>query len=258
MSGNRIVADETNARGPGGGAPPNRTWIRVLFVAVLAAGLATGAVLSWQEGLSLQAIAARGENARRLIDANPVVAPLAFMLVSALAIALSFPAVAILKVIGGFLFGWLPGTALIVTATVIGGVALFLTSRSAFGGLLRGRAGATGRLASEFERGAFTYMLALRLAPFVPFAVASIAPALFAVRTRTFVAATVLGVMPGAMCYAWLGQGLEDALENARAAGRPVRLSDLVTPEIAAALVALTLVAVLATIVRKIRGSQLS
>ena len=228
----------------------------MLLVAVLVVGLAVGIALSWQEGLSLQSVADRSEEAKGLVAANPVLAPLTFILLSALAISLSFPAVAILKVVAGFLFGWLPGTALIVAATVIGGAALFLTSRSAFGGFLRGRTGMTGRLASEFERGAFTYILALRLAPFVPFAVASIAPALFQVRLRTFLSATVIGVMPAAMCYAWLGQGLDEAVDAARAAGRPLTLSDLMTPEITAALLGLTLVAVLATIVRKVRGSR--
>ncbi len=233
-------------------------WPRILLVAVLLAGLIAGTALSWQEGLSLQAVAEGGEDAKRLVEANPVVAPFVFIVLAAFAIALSFPAVAILKVICGFLFGWLSGTLYIVVAAAIGGVMLFATTRSAFGGFLRGRASATDRLAEEFERGAFTYILAMRLAPFVPFAVVSIAPALFEVRLRTFIAATVVGVIPGALCYAWLGRGLEEALETAKAAGRRVQLSDLVTTEITLALTALTLVAVLAAIVRKVRGPRAS
>jgi uncharacterized membrane protein YdjX (TVP38/TMEM64 family) len=233
-------------------------WPRVLLVVVLLAGLIAGTALSWQEGLSLQAVAEGGEDAKRLVEANPVVAPFVFIALAAFAIALSFPAVAILKIICGFLFGWLSGTFYIVVAAAIGGVMLFVTTRSAFGGFLRGRAAATDRLAEEFERGAFTYILAMRLAPFVPFAVVSIAPALFEVRLRTFVAATIVGVMPGALCYAWLGQGLEEALETAKAADRRVQLSDLVTTEITLALTALTLVAVLAAIVRKVRGPRAS
>lgn len=238
--------------------PSRRMWPRVLLVAVLLSGLVAGTALSWQEGLSLQAVAEGGEDAKRLVEANPVAAPFVFILLAALAIALSFPAVAILKIICGFLFGWLSGTLYIVVAAAIGGVMLFATTRSAFGGFLRGRAAATDRLAQEFERGAFTYILAMRLAPFVPFAVVSIAPALFEVRLRTFLAATIVGVMPGALCYAWLGQGLEEALETAKAAGRRVQLSDLVTIEITLALTALTLVAVLAAIVRKVRGPRVS
>lgn len=255
-SGKRIVADEPMAQARRERAGARRTWPRVLLVTVLIIGLAAGIAVSWQEGLSLQGVAERGEDAKLLVAQNPVLAPIAFGLISAMAIALSFPAVALLKIIGGFLFGWLPGTAFIVVATTIGGMGLFLASRSAFGGFLRDRAGTAGRFAEEFERGAFTYIIALRLAPFVPFALVSIAPALFEVRLRTFLAATVIGVLPGAMCYAWLGEGLDDAFAAARAAGRPLRLADLVTPEITVALLALALVAVLAAIVRKIRGTR--
>ena len=73
--------------------------------------------------------------------------------------------------------------------------ALFLAARTAFGGFLRDRAGnMAARLALNFERDAFFYMLVLRLAPFIPFFVVSIAPALFNVRLKTFLAATLVGV----------------------------------------------------------------
>ena len=62
----------------------------------------------------------------------------------------------------------------------------------------------------------------LRIAPFIPFFVVNIAPALFNVRLKTFVAATLLGILPGAFAYAWLGQGLDSVLIAAKAAGRDV------------------------------------
>ncbi len=62
--------------------------------------------------------------------------------------------------------------------------------------------------------------------------------------------------MPGAICFAWVGQGIDKAIEDTQAAGRQLTLSELVTPQITIALLALTLVAVLATIVRKVWGLQ--
>ena len=94
--------------------------------------------------------------------------------------------------------------------------------------------------------------------PFIPFFVVSIAPALCNVRLGVYVAATLLGVLPGAFCFAWLGHGLHGVLADAEASGRKIVLSDLVTPEITIALLALTLVAVLVTIVRKVWGPQAS
>lgn len=232
--------------------------LRLPVVAILFLGLAAGSMLGWHGGLSLHALAESGAQIKRIAGENPASAPVAFIALGALAMALSFPAGALLKVMGGFLFGWLAGAAYVVVATTAGGAILFLLTRSAGGGFLRDRAGAPGRMAREFENGSFTYVLALRLAPVVPFFVASIAPALFNVRLRVFLAATVIGVIPVTLCYAWLGQGLDDAVQVARAQGRSVTVSDMMTPEITTALFALTLVAILAAIVRKAVGTKTS
>lgn len=230
---------------------------RLAPICLLLAGLVLGYALGAHENLTLQGLAENGAALKRRGADNAVLAALAFIAFYALAVAMSFPAVALLKVIGGFLFGWLAGTVYIIVAATVGGALLFLSVRTAFGGFLRNRAGKrVAKLAREFESDAFSYVLMMRLAPFVPFAVASIAPALFDVRLRTYLAATAIGVVPGAICFAWVGQELDAAIEDARAAGRQVTLSELVTPEISIALLALTLVVVLATIVRKVRGPQ--
>ena len=236
-----------------------RSWWRLAPVCLLLAGLVLGYAFGVHENLTLQGLAENGSALKQRVADNAVLAAFAFIAFYALAVAMSFPAVALLKVFGGFLFGWLAGTVYIVVAATVGGALLFLSVRTAFGGILGNRAGkGITKLAREFESNAFSYVLMMRLAPFIPFAVASIAPALFDVRLRTYLAATAIGVVPGAICFAWVGQGLDTVIENARVAGRPIALSDLVTPEITVALLALTLVVVLATIVRKVWGPQAS
>jgi uncharacterized membrane protein YdjX (TVP38/TMEM64 family) len=255
------------AKGPAADGPGNsearparrRTLLRFLPVAIILAGFLLGYALGWYERLSLDGLAENRDTLKRIVAENPILAPLGFIVLYALAIAFSFPAAAVLTVLGGFLFGWLAGAFYAIVAATIGGAALFLAARSAFGTFLRNRSGKmAARLAESFEHDAFSHILVLRLAPFIPFFVVSVAPALFNVRLKTFVAATLIGALPGAFAYAWLGQGLDSVLVVARAAGRPVGLSDLVTPEITIAFLALTLVAVLATIVRKVRGPQAS
>ncbi len=135
--------------------------------------------------------------------------------------ALSFPAASVLTIFAGFLFGWLPGAGLAVVGATTGASILFLAARTAFGGFLRDRAGGlAARFSKGFEKDAFAYLLVLRLAPFVPFFVVNIAPALCGVRPKVFVAATVIGILPGALAYSWLGQGLDSVLLAAKAAGR--------------------------------------
>ena len=232
---------------------------RFVPIGVVLAGLAFGYAMGWQECLSLEYLGDSKEALKRFVASNPVLAPTVFVLIYAVVVAFSFPAASILTIISGFLFGWLAGAFYAIIAATAGATALFLAARTAFGGFLKERAGnATAKLADGFEKDAFGYLLAMRIAPFIPFFVVNIAPALCNVRLKTFVAATLLGILPGAFAYAWLGQGLHSVIIAAKAAGRDVTISDLVTPEITIAFVALALVAALATIVRKVWAPRAS
>ena len=224
--------------------------VAAVFAAVYATGLS--------QHLSLDGLARNRGALKDVAADHPVLAPLVFMVVHA--IAVSFPVAAIFKVMAGFLFGWAAGGLYAVVAATIGATVLFLLARRTAGGLFADEATGTrvAGLAREFETGAFSYVLAMRLAPFIPFFAVSVAPAMFNVRLAIFVAATVLGMLPAAFSLSWLGQGLDDAFDAASAEQRPLLLSDMITPEITGALLALTLVAVLAAIIRRVRGLQAS
>jgi uncharacterized membrane protein YdjX (TVP38/TMEM64 family) len=107
-------------------------------------------------------------------------------------------------------------------------------------------------MALGLQRDAFGYLLVLRLAPFVPFQLVNVAPALCNVGFKTFVAATLIGILPGAFTYAWLGHGLDSVFDAVSSTGRKPEMADLLTPEITMAFAALALVAALAAIVRRV------
>ncbi len=229
-----------------------RHW-HLIPIGIVLAGVVFGYAMGWQHYLSLHYLGESSEMLKQSVDVHPVLAPAGFIVIYAIAVAFSFPAASVLTIFAGFLFGWLVGGVCTILAATIGATALFLAARSAFGGFLKERAGpAAAKLASGFEKDAFSYLLVLRIAPFFPFFVVNIAPALFNVRLKTFVTATAIGIVPGTFAYAWLGQGVDSVLVAADKAGRDATVSDLVTPEITIAFVALALVAVLATIVKKV------
>lgn len=232
---------------------------RYLPLGLIAAGFTLGYALGWHESLSLQSFAGNAGTLKQLAADNPVSGPLAFIIVYVLAAAFAFPAVAVLKVIGGFLFGWLAGALYVIVAATAGGAILFLAARTAFGGFIREAVRTRGAgIAHEFERDAFSYVMVLRLIPFIPFFMASVAPALFDIRFRTYLAATLTGLLPGTLCFAWLGQELDIIIESAKAAGRQITLADFLTPQIMLVFLALTLVAALAMIVRRVQGRRRS
>lgn len=236
------------------GARTRDTVLRFAPLAIVVAGLAVGYSLGWQRYLSLMFLAESHDMLRGAVDRHFFLSLSAFAAVYVLAVAFSFPAASILTVFAGFLFGWLVGGATVAVAATIGATLLFIAARSAFGDVLRARVGGkAARLAAGFEEDAFGYLLALRLAPVFPFFVVNIAPALFNVSLRTFVGATILGILPGTFAYAYLGEGLESVLEAARASGLEPSLADLVTPKITLAFLALALVALIPVVVRKLR-----
>ena len=240
-----------------GGRPAGRSVWRFAPIAVVGGGLALGYAAGLDEYFSLDYLGEKRQALKELVAGNPVRAALGWIAIYAIAVAFSFPAASLLAVISGFLFGWLAGGLYAVVAATAGAAALFLAARSAFGGFLKARVGgAAARLASGFDDNAFGYLLVLRIAPFIPFFLVNIAPAFFNVRLRTFLAATLIGVVPGAFAYAWLGQGLDSVLVAANAAGRDAKLSDLVTAEITIAFAALALVAALSLAARKLWASR--
>jgi uncharacterized membrane protein YdjX (TVP38/TMEM64 family) len=243
----------------GGRNSIRRNWTRFMPLAVIVVCLAAGYALGWQRYLTLDYLAASRLALKETVAANPVAAPLAFMGLYALVVALSIPAASILTIFAGFLFGWLLGGVLVAIAATAGATVLFLAARTAFGDFLRERAGdRVLRLAEGFEKDAFGYLLALRLAPVFPFFIVNIAPAFFQVRLRTYLAATFLGILPATFVYAYLGRSIDAVLTEAHRAGRPVGLTDLVSPQVTIAFLLLALIAVLPVAVRALRRRRRS
>ncbi|AKI02429.1 hypothetical protein IMCC20628_03747 [Hoeflea sp. IMCC20628] len=227
-------------------------WRRFLPLAIIAAGIAAAYAAGLQEYLALTVLTEQREVLKEFVAEHRIASILGYFVLYTLAVAFAFPAASILTIFAGFVFGWFIGGTLTVFAATTGAAAIFLAARSAFGDVLRKRAGPfVAKLADGFAKDAFGYLLVLRLAPVFPFLIINIAPAFFDIRLRTYVAATFLGIIPGTFAYAWLGQGLDSVI--AAAAGREISISDLVTPEITIAFLGLAIVAAIPTIVGKFR-----
>jgi uncharacterized membrane protein YdjX (TVP38/TMEM64 family) len=181
----------------------------------------------------------------------PTLASMLFMALYTAAVALSVPGVAILTVIGGYLFGWFHGTALVLVAATIGASALFLLTRSAFGGgALMGAGPALQRFAEGFRRNALSYGFVLNLVPIFPYALISALPAACGVGLPTFLGGLLLGLIPGTFLFARLGSGLQHVLVS----DAPLRLTSFVTPEIVLSLCGLAALALFPVVYRAWRA----
>ena len=134
-------------------------------------------------------------------------------------VALSLPVGALFTVGGGLLFGTLAGGALAVAGATGGAILLFLAASSALGPLLAGRAAPfLDRVRPGLQRDGFSYLLAIRLIPAVPFWLANLAPALVGMRLASFAGATFIGIMPASFVFAGIGAGVGSVLA---AGGQP-------------------------------------
>lgn len=221
----------------------NGSWIkRLLPLAVLA--LAIGAVFAsgLHNYLTFDALKEHREALLGFVAANPMLAPLAFIVIYALATALSVPGGIILTIAGGFMFGtWLGGLYVVIGAT-IGASAIFLIAKSALGNTLRDKAGPwLNKMEAGFKENALSYLLVLRLIPLFPFWLVNLVPAFLGVALGTYVIGTFVGIIPGSFVFASVGNGLGAVFD----AGKTPDLSIIFDPAILGPILALSLLALL-------------
>jgi len=236
---------------PRAGGP--RRLLRYLPIAAIALLFAVGLLGGWQQYLTLDRLVELREVVRQFASDFGMLAAVGFVLAYAAAVAVAFPATWLLTVTGAAIFGLVGGAIFATIGATMGATALFLAARTAFGDLLRKSARRyVAKVSDGFERNAFNYLLALRLAPVVPFALVNVLPALFKVSLPVFVGATLLGVLPGAFVYASIGAGLDDVVNRSAASGRDLTLADLISPALLLGLLGLAALALLPILVRSI------
>jgi uncharacterized membrane protein YdjX (TVP38/TMEM64 family) len=248
--------------------PSARAPLRRLIALAALVALAVAAYFAFGRGLiSLEALVRNRATIDGFVAAHRVLAVLAYMAIYVAAVALSLPGATFLTVAGGFLFGLGVGTAAAVISATLGATVIFLVARTALGEPLLKRAGPrASQLAQGFRNDAFSYLLFLRLVPAFPFFLVNLVPAFAGVRLSTFVGATALGIIPGALVYAFAGTGLDSviaaqkhAYDACTAAGRAdchlaFNAAGILTPQLIGALVALGLLALVPAVVKRLRA----
>jgi uncharacterized membrane protein YdjX (TVP38/TMEM64 family) len=235
---------------------------------VLAALMALVFAMGWHRYLSFKTIGLNYDSLKASIDSHLVLALGLYVLAYIAVVALSLPGGLIMTLTGGLLFGWKLGAPAAIVGATIGATLLFLIARSSLGEGLAKRAGPwVGKLQDGFKENAFSYLLFLRLVPAFPFVVVNLAPALLGVPLGTYVAATLVGIIPGTTAYSTAGSGLASVVEAQNAVykacmaklppGSPatceytIDTSQLVTKQLLLAFIALGIVALIPVALKK-------
>jgi uncharacterized membrane protein YdjX (TVP38/TMEM64 family) len=240
---------------------------RLLPVIVVVALAAAAFLIAGRGSISLEALVRHRAAIDAFVDEHQILAVLGYIALYVAVVALSVPGAAFLTVIGGLLFGVVIGASAAVVGATAGAAVIFLIARTALGEPLLRRAGPRAtHLAQGFREDAFSYLLFLRLVPAFPFFLVNLVPAFAGVRLGPFVAATALGVIPGAVAFALAGTGLDSVIAAQQAANRGCLAAgrgdchmifdarDVLTPQLIGALVALGLLALVPVAVKRLRA----
>ena len=182
---------------------------RTLPLAVLLLGFVVFFAFGLQHYLSFEELSRHRETLLGWRARHETLAVLTFVAIYVVVTALSIPGAVWMTIAGGFLFGIVAGSVYTVIGATLGSCCVFLAARLIARDWLRRRAGAEiSKMEAGFRRDALSYLLVLRLVPIFPFWLVNLVPALIGIPLRTFLLGTLLGIVPGSIVYASVGNGL--------------------------------------------------
>jgi uncharacterized membrane protein YdjX (TVP38/TMEM64 family) len=223
---------------------------RLVPLTLLLAAGALFVALGGQRYLNFAALAANRERLLALVAQDAAAAAIAFILLYAGLVALSFPAAELLTIAGGFLFGRWFGTLYAIVGATAGATLFFFAARAGLARLAAGALPQAARLRAGFRRNAFSYLLVLRLVPLFPFWLVNLVAGAAGLRLPVYVLGTFLGIIPATFVYASLGSGLGTVL----AEGREPDLAILFRPGVLLPLIGLAVLALLPVLYRRWRS----
>ncbi|HSX78227.1 MAG TPA: TVP38/TMEM64 family protein, partial [Candidatus Saccharimonadia bacterium] len=100
-------------------------WRRLLPILVFVAGLVAFFALGLERYLSIDALRQHRSVLRAWVEMSGLLAALVFMAVYIVTVAFSLPGATVLSIAGGFLFGSVWGTVLVIISATLGATILF-------------------------------------------------------------------------------------------------------------------------------------
>ena len=150
------------------------------------------------------------------VDSNFYFSSLLFVFIYIMAVVFSIPGAWLLTVTGGYLFGWLFGGFFAVISATIGACIIFLLTKSLLRDFFKNKIINKKNILQKIEDGinnnSFSYLLFMRLMPIFPFVFVNIAPAILGIRFNIYAFTTFIGIIPGTLVYALLGEGASEVI----------------------------------------------
>ena len=198
--------------------------LRLSPLIALVVGGVVIAILGISEYLSLSRIIEGRADLLSYVAENPLRTVAFYVGLYIVAVVFSVPGGSFLTVGGGVLFGGLLGGIITTIAATIGSVLVFLVAKTAIGDWMRLRVDRMGprihNFADGFRTNAFYVIVILRLIPVMPYWASNAVPAMFGVRIWVFIGATLVGLLPWTVSFAFFGSALDEVV-NAQEVANP-------------------------------------
>lgn len=230
------------------------SWFKLIPIFILLLCLAAFFYFHLYEYVSFHSLKSHRVFLLNYVKNHFALAMMIFIFSYIILVAISAPGVVLLTLAGGFLFGPVLGTILVVLGATIGATIIFYAAKTALHDFLYGISQKWfSKLAKGFEANAVSYLLFLRLVPLFPFGLVNIVPAFFGVRIYTFVLTTFFGIIPGTFVYIMIGNGLGLVLEH----DQIPNLNIIFQPAILIPIIGLAILALLPIIYKVLRRHKL-
>lgn len=142
--------------------------------------------------------------------------PLVFILIYSVGCVVAFPG-SLLTLAGGAVFGMAWGTLYNVLASNVGATLAFFAARYLGRDFVKGflKGGKLAMLDEQIGKSGFKTIFRLRLIPIVPFNGLNFGAGFSAVRYRDYLAASVIGMLPGTFIYTYFADALLEGIQGA-------------------------------------------
>ncbi len=187
----------------------------VFYLRLVAATFFVGGIvaLSQQYGSAeiLDFLAQQENRAEQYRADHPVAVFGVAFLIYATVTGLSLPGAAVLTILFGWFFGFLPALVVVSFASTTGATLAFLISRYFLRDSIQKQFGERLRVFNEaLEKEGASYLLTLRLIPAVPFFIINLVMGLTPIRVTTFWWVSQLGMLPGTAVFTYAGSSFPE------------------------------------------------
>ena len=152
--------------------------------------------------------------------------------------------------VGGFIFGKVLGTFLVVFGLSTGATFLYIFANFFFKDVIKEKFSSRFyNLTEKFKKNEFLFFLVFRFIGGIPFFISNILPALFNIKVKNFFFGSLIGMAPQLFVGVSLGAGLNKILEENQ--DPPTFFELILTPDIYLPIAGITILVLIAIFLRK-------